>query len=218
MMGADPGRHPPGHRPPIPPGVPHGHPRNADEGQHRLLDARPRPPLPEAAVRVPGRHPAGLRVPHRRRLGRADAPRARPSCRTSPGCPARRSPAWSSPATRRAPSAPTWRSSSSSPAPTRASRVQFATHLYVTSDVAMAAGREMGGYPKKIADIRIEGDPSFPATLERPAGERLVLGHADRPRRAGARHRGRVAPEVPTPPDRPQPDPGRPAVRSPNCS
>lgn len=36
--------------------------------------------------------------------------------------------------------------------------VRFATHLYVTSDVAMAAGREMGGYPKKIARIRIRHD------------------------------------------------------------
>ena len=35
--------------------------------------------------------------------------------------------------------------------------VQFATYLYVTSDVAMAAGREMGGYPKKIAEIDIDG-------------------------------------------------------------
>ena len=54
--------------------------------------------------------------------------------------------------------------------------VQFATHLYVTSDVAMAAGREMGGYPKKIAKIDIDGDPdsSFSATLERPIGETLV--------------------------------------------
>ena len=57
--------------------------------------------------------------------------------------------------------------------------VQFATHLYVTSDVAMAAGREMGGYPKKMAEIRIQGDPSFQATLERPAGQHLVLATLD---------------------------------------
>lgn len=54
--------------------------------------------------------------------------------------------------------------------------VQFATHLYVTTDVAMAAGREMGGYPKKIAGIGIQGDagPGFSATLERPTGTTLV--------------------------------------------
>lgn len=54
--------------------------------------------------------------------------------------------------------------------------VQFATHLYVTTDVAMAAGREMGGYPKKIADIRIDGaaGTGFSATLDRPTGQALV--------------------------------------------
>jgi acetoacetate decarboxylase len=54
--------------------------------------------------------------------------------------------------------------------------VQFATHLYVTTDVAMAAGREMGGYPKKVASIHIHGDDSGPfrASLDRPAGHRLA--------------------------------------------
>jgi len=58
----------------------------------------------------------------------------------------------------------------------RGKPAQFATHLYVTSDVAMAAGREMGGYPKKMAEICIEGDAgsAFRATLERPAGRTLV--------------------------------------------
>ncbi len=53
--------------------------------------------------------------------------------------------------------------------------VQFATHLYVTSDAAMAAGREMGGYPKKIARIRIDHDHvRYRAALDRPAGQLLA--------------------------------------------
>ena len=36
---------------------------------------------------------------------------------------------------------------------------QFAAFLYVTTDAAMAAGREMGGYPKKIARIEFLAGP-----------------------------------------------------------
>jgi acetoacetate decarboxylase len=48
--------------------------------------------------------------------------------------------------------------------------VQFATHLYVTSDVAMACGREMGGYPKKGAEIRFDAGPPVQANLARSSG------------------------------------------------
>ena len=54
--------------------------------------------------------------------------------------------------------------------------VKYGAHLYVTTDVAMAAGREMGGFPKKIAAIDISGGPDFRATLERPAGLLLASG------------------------------------------
>ena len=54
--------------------------------------------------------------------------------------------------------------------------VKYGAYLYVTTDVAMAAGREMGGFPKKIAAIEISGDPDFRATLERPAGLLLASG------------------------------------------
>ena len=55
--------------------------------------------------------------------------------------------------------------------------VKYATHLYVTTDIAMAAGRELAGFPKKIAaiDVHQEGD-DYSATLERPAGVRLASG------------------------------------------
>ena len=53
---------------------------------------------------------------------------------------------------------------------------QFAAFLYVTTDAAMAAGREMGGYPKKIARIEFLPGPAQTAVLERPAGLRLCTG------------------------------------------
>jgi len=55
-------------------------------------------------------------------------------------------------------------------------KVKYGTHLYVTTDVAMAAGREMGGFPKKIAAIDMSGGPDCWATLERPAGRLLATG------------------------------------------
>ena len=63
-------------------------------------------------------------------------------------------------------------------------KVKYGAYLYVTTDVAMAAGREMGGFPKKIAAIDISGGPDFRATLERPAGLLLASGSmkvAERP-------------------------------------
>jgi acetoacetate decarboxylase len=54
--------------------------------------------------------------------------------------------------------------------------LQYAAFLYVTSDAAMAAGREMGGYPKKIGRIEFLPGPAPTAVLERPAGLRLCTG------------------------------------------
>jgi acetoacetate decarboxylase len=55
-------------------------------------------------------------------------------------------------------------------------KYRFATFLYVTTDSAMAAGREMGGYPKKIGKIEFLPGPAWTAALERPAGLRLCTG------------------------------------------
>jgi acetoacetate decarboxylase len=53
---------------------------------------------------------------------------------------------------------------------------QFGAFLYVTNDAAMAAGREMGGYPKKIARIEFLPGPARTAVMERPAGLRICTG------------------------------------------
>jgi acetoacetate decarboxylase len=53
---------------------------------------------------------------------------------------------------------------------------QFAAFLYVTTDSAMAAGREMGGYPKKIARIAFLPGPDQTAVMERPSGLRICTG------------------------------------------
>ncbi len=54
--------------------------------------------------------------------------------------------------------------------------VLYAAHLYVTTDVAMAAGREMGGFPKKLGSIPFEDGPTLKASLQRPAGQALANG------------------------------------------
>ena len=54
--------------------------------------------------------------------------------------------------------------------------LQFGAFLYVTSDAAMASGREMGGYPKKIARIEFLGGSDQTAAMERPAGLRICTG------------------------------------------
>jgi len=54
--------------------------------------------------------------------------------------------------------------------------VQYAAYLYVTTDAAMAAGREMGGYPKKIAKIDIDSGVCFSGRMERPSGIPLCSG------------------------------------------
>ncbi len=53
---------------------------------------------------------------------------------------------------------------------------QFGAFLYVTTDSAMAAGREMGGYPKKIARIEFLAGPAQTAVMERPSGLRICTG------------------------------------------
>jgi acetoacetate decarboxylase len=55
-------------------------------------------------------------------------------------------------------------------------KFKYATFLYVTSDSAMAAGRENGGYPKKIGKIEFLPGPAWTAVLERPAGLRICSG------------------------------------------
>ena len=51
----------------------------------------------------------------------------------------------------------------------------YIPYIYVTNDAAMAAGREVAGAPKKLADIRIESKLDFvEATLDRPSGKRLI--------------------------------------------
>jgi acetoacetate decarboxylase len=56
----------------------------------------------------------------------------------------------------------------------RGDEVKYGAYLYVTTDIAMAAGREMAGFPKKIARIAITGGATYWATLERPAGQLLA--------------------------------------------
>lgn len=51
----------------------------------------------------------------------------------------------------------------------------YIPYIYVTNDAALAAGREIAGAPKKLADIKIENKLDFiEATLERPSGKRLI--------------------------------------------
>jgi acetoacetate decarboxylase len=53
---------------------------------------------------------------------------------------------------------------------------QFATALFVTSDAAMASGREAAGFPKKIATIQVTHETAYVASIERPHG--LLLASA----------------------------------------
>ena len=51
----------------------------------------------------------------------------------------------------------------------------YIPYIYVTNDVAMAAGREHLGAPKKLAHIELVRDGDLiQGTLERPAGKRLL--------------------------------------------
>jgi acetoacetate decarboxylase len=49
----------------------------------------------------------------------------------------------------------------------------YAVRLHVTADSAMAAGREIAGFPKKMADISFTRGDLYLSTIERPRGLRL---------------------------------------------
>jgi acetoacetate decarboxylase len=54
--------------------------------------------------------------------------------------------------------------------------VMFAVRLHVTNDMAMAAGREIGGFPKKLAHIEVNEGPIWLGALESPRGLRICTG------------------------------------------
>jgi acetoacetate decarboxylase len=47
----------------------------------------------------------------------------------------------------------------------------YAVRLHVTNDQALAAGREIGGFPKKLGVIRFDEGEVYTSTLEAPAGQ-----------------------------------------------
>jgi acetoacetate decarboxylase len=55
----------------------------------------------------------------------------------------------------------------------------FAVRLHVTSDQAMAAGREIGGFPKKIGHITYDEGATNLSVLESPKGLRICSGELD---------------------------------------
>ena len=55
----------------------------------------------------------------------------------------------------------------------------YAIRLHVTNDQAMAAGREIGGFPKKLGIISFDEGPTFLSTLESPKGLRICSGEMD---------------------------------------
>ncbi len=56
------------------------------------------------------------------------------------------------------------------------SSVAFAVRLHVTNDMAMAAGREIGGFPKKLGHVEVIDGPVWLGTLEAPKGLRICTG------------------------------------------
>ncbi len=53
----------------------------------------------------------------------------------------------------------------------------YIPHIVVNSDIPMAAGREIWGYPKKFAHITLEKDGDLIiGTMERPKGNRICTG------------------------------------------
>jgi acetoacetate decarboxylase len=52
----------------------------------------------------------------------------------------------------------------------------YAVRLHVTADTAMAAGREIGGFPKKLGHIDFVNQESYLCSLERPRGLRICTG------------------------------------------
>ena len=51
--------------------------------------------------------------------------------------------------------------------------MSYAVRLHVTADSAMSAGREIAGFPKKMADIAFTKGDLYLATIDRPPGLRL---------------------------------------------
>lgn len=60
--------------------------------------------------------------------------------------------------------------------------VRYYAYMWVTSDAAMAAGREIYGAPKKLAEVSLSSDPHntelIQGAVERPAGVRLITASA----------------------------------------
>lgn len=52
----------------------------------------------------------------------------------------------------------------------------YAVRLHVTSDQAMAAGREIGGFPKKLGHIAFDEGDVLVSSLESPKGLRICSG------------------------------------------
>jgi acetoacetate decarboxylase len=53
----------------------------------------------------------------------------------------------------------------------------YIPHIVVNSDIPMAAGREIWGYPKKFAHITLEKEGDLiVGTMERPRGNRVCTG------------------------------------------
>ncbi len=52
----------------------------------------------------------------------------------------------------------------------------YAVRLHVTTDRALAMGRECGGFAKKLGDIPFHHDYSYASWLDRPAGVRICSG------------------------------------------
>ncbi len=52
----------------------------------------------------------------------------------------------------------------------------YAVRLHVTADTAMAAGREIAGFPKKLGHIEFVNQESYFCSLERPRGMRICTG------------------------------------------
>lgn len=55
----------------------------------------------------------------------------------------------------------------------------YAVRLHVTNDQAMSAGREIGGFPKKLGNIRFSEGPTYLSTLETPPGLQVMSGEMD---------------------------------------
>jgi acetoacetate decarboxylase len=54
--------------------------------------------------------------------------------------------------------------------------VAYAVRLHVTTDRAMAAGREIGGFPKRMGHISFEEGETLISVLESPRGTRVCSG------------------------------------------